>query len=68
MLFNKLVLITENFASGLHDKRRATLIIFVVCLEISIFVIEKCNLEIFDKLIEGGCFDPMLLETDKVLG
>lgn len=68
MLLNKLVLIIEDLASGLHDKGRTTLIVLVIRLEISIFVIEKCNFEVFDKLVEGGGLHPMLLETDEILG
>lgn len=68
MFFNKLVLIVEDLASGLHDEGRAALIVLVVRLEISIFVIEECNFEVFDKLVEGGRLHPMFLETDEILG
>lgn len=68
MLLYKLVLKAEYFASGLHDEGRTALIVFIFCFEISIFVIEKCNFEVLDKLIKGGCLDPMLFETDEILG
>ena len=67
MLLYQLVFITEDFASRLHDERRTALIVFVISLEIPIFVIEKCNFEVFDKLVEGSCLHPMLLKVDEFL-
>lgn len=67
MLLNKLVIIVENLASDLHDEGRTALIVSIVSLEISIFVIKKCDFEVLDKLVEGGCLDPMFLKANEIL-
>lgn len=67
MLLNRLVFKVEDLASDLHDEGRAALIVFAIGLEIPIFVIEKCDFEVFDKLVERSCLDPMLLKVDEFL-